>query len=80
VKSDLRIAQGLLVTDGAVLFCYGAVSLLFVSGAPRESYLSSGRLLYGVLPTVLGLGSLIVAVWLGFPSRRESARVSAKSP
>jgi hypothetical protein len=64
--SRIRIAQALLTTDGAVLFCYGAISLLFVPGSAGEPYLSSGRLLYGVLPAVLGLGSLACAVWLGF--------------
>ncbi len=61
----MNIAQALLITDGAVLFCYGAVSLLLVPGAVHETYLSSGRLLYGVLPTALGLGSFACAVWLG---------------
>ncbi len=64
--SRIRIAQALLTTDGAVLFCYGTISLLFVPGSASEPYLSSGRLLYGVLPAVLGLGSLTCAVWLGF--------------
>jgi hypothetical protein len=72
MTSRTRVAQGLLATDGAVLFCYGAVSLLFVPGAPSEGYLSWGRLLYGVLPTALGLGSVVCAVWLGF-ARREGS-------
>lgn len=52
----MKIAQAMLVTDGAVLFCYGAVSLLLVPVSAHEPYLSSGRLLYGVLPTALGVG------------------------
>jgi len=68
-ESHMRVAQFFLTTDGAVLFCYGAMSLFFVAGAPGEPYLSSGRLLYGVLPTVLGLGSFVCAVWLGFGRR-----------
>ncbi len=67
----MRVAQALLTTDGAVLFCYGAVSLLFVPGSPNEPYLSSGRLLYGVLPVVLGLGSFVCAVWLSFGARTD---------
>jgi hypothetical protein len=39
VTSRIRVAQGLLVTDGAVLFCYGALSLLFVPGLPGQPYL-----------------------------------------
>lgn len=74
MKSRVRVAQGLLVTDGAVLLCYGVVSLLFVPGGLNESYLSSGRLLYGVVPTILGLGSLICAVWVGLASRGVSTR------
>ncbi len=74
MTSRIRVAQGLLATDGAVLFCYGAVSLLFVPGAPNEAYLSSSRFLYGVVPTVLGLGSLICAVWVGFARREDSFR------
>lgn len=70
----IRVVQGLLVTDGAVLSCYGAVSLLFVPGAPSEPYLSLSRLLYGVLPAVLGLGSLVCAVWLSVAPRAGSLR------
>jgi len=62
----MRIAQMMLILDAAVLFCYGLVSLLFVQGSVNEPYLSSGRLFYDVLPTVLGLGSLGCAVWLSF--------------
>lgn len=39
MTSRIRVAQGLLVTDGAVLFCYGALSLLFVPGLPGQPYL-----------------------------------------
>jgi hypothetical protein len=57
------MTQVLLATDGAVLSCYETVSLLFVPGSIHEPYLSSGRLLYGVLPAVLGLASLVCVVW-----------------
>jgi hypothetical protein len=73
LRSRLRLAQGLLVTDSAVLFTYGAVSLLFVPGGANESYLSPGRLVYGVLPIILGLGSLVCAVWLASVPRGASA-------
>lgn len=72
MTSRIRVAQSLLATDGAVLFCYGLVSLLFVPGAPGETYLSSSRLLYGVLPTVLGLASIVCAVWVSLARRPES--------
>lgn len=39
MTSRIRVAQGLLVTDAAVLFCYGALSLLFVPGLPGQPYL-----------------------------------------
>lgn len=55
-----------MTTDGAVLLCYSVVSLLLAPRALGEAYLASGRLLYGVLPTVLGLGSLICALLLSF--------------
>jgi hypothetical protein len=64
MKSRTRVAQALLVTDAAVLFVYGLVSLLLTPGSPGEPYLSWGRMLYGVLPTALGLGSFGCAVWL----------------
>ena len=73
MMSRTRVAQAFLTTDGAVLFCYGAMSLLFVPGSPNEPYLSTSRMLYGVLPVALGLGSLICAVWLGFSHTREPA-------
>lgn len=66
MMSRMRVAQALLTTDGAILFCYGVVSLLFVPGSVGEPYLFSGRVLYGVLPAVVGLGSLACAVWLSF--------------
>ena len=74
MTARIRVAQSLLVTDGAVLFCYGLVSLLLVPGAPGEVYLSSSRLLYGVLPTVLGLASIVCAVWISSVRRAESVR------
>jgi hypothetical protein len=61
----MKLAQVLLTTDGAVLFCYGVVSLFFVPGAVGEPYLSSGRVLYGVLPALLGLASVMCAIQLG---------------
>ena len=63
----------LLTTDGAVLFVYGMVSLLLVPNGPQEPYLSTGRLLYGVLPAVLGLASGACALWLAFAPRRNGA-------
>jgi hypothetical protein len=67
----MRAAQALLTTDGAALFCYGAISLLLAPGSPGEAYVSSGRLLYGVLPIVLELGSLVCAVRLSFRARTD---------
>jgi hypothetical protein len=64
-----RVAQAFLITDGAVLSCYGALSLLFLPPPPGEPYLSSGRLLYGVLPIVLGLASFVCALWLSALAR-----------
>ena len=61
----MKAAQVILTTDGAVLCCYGAVSLLLVPGAAGDSYLSWGRLLYGALPVLLGVASLICAIRLG---------------
>lgn len=66
MMSRIGVAQTLLITDGAVLFCYGAISLLFVPGSAGEPYLSPGRWIHGALPAVLGLGSITCAVWLGF--------------
>gem|GEM_PF-2170237 len=66
VISGIRIAQALLTTDGAFLFCYGALSLFMVPGPAGEPYLSYGRVFSGVLPAVLGLASLACAVWLSF--------------
>ena len=57
----MRIAQMLLTTDGAILFIYGIVSLLFVPSSAGEPYLSSGRILYGILPSALGLASVACA-------------------
>jgi hypothetical protein len=65
----MKIAQAMLVMDGAFLLCCGALSLLFVPGSAHEPYLSSGRWFYGVLPAALGLGSLVCALWLGLASR-----------
>ena len=64
VTLALRIAQGILVTDGAVLICYGIISLLFVPSPVGEPYLTISRVLYGVGPPVLGLVSASCAVWL----------------
>ena len=72
--SRIRTAQAFLSIDGAVLFFYGIVSLLFAPGSPSEPYLSFGRVLYGVLPTALGLGSVGCAAWLGFARPQVSAR------
>jgi hypothetical protein len=70
----MKIAQAMLVTDGVVLLCYGALSLLFVPGSVHEPYLSSGRVLYGVLPAALGVGSLVCAIWLGFARSNSGLR------
>lgn len=67
----MRLAQSLLTTDGVVLLYYGALSLLLASGSPGEPYLSSGRLLHGVLPAALGLGSLACAVRLSLLERHD---------
>lgn len=69
----MRIAQMLLTTDGAILFIYGIVSLLFVPSSAGEPYLSSGRILYGILPSALGLASVACAVWLNFGQARRPA-------
>lgn len=73
MRSRTRLAQLFLTTDGAILFVYGMVSLLFVPGSAHEPYLSSGRMLYGVLPAILGLGSVASAIWLVFAPTRVSA-------
>jgi hypothetical protein len=67
----MKIAQAMWVTDGAVLLCYGALSLLFVPASAHAPYLSSGRWFYGVLPATLGLGSLACALWLGLAGLRR---------
>ncbi len=67
----MKIAEAMLVTDGAVLLGYGALSLLFVPGSAHEPYLSSGRWFYGVLPATLGLASLACALWLGLAGLRS---------
>jgi hypothetical protein len=61
----MRVAQALLTTDGALLFCHGAISLLLVPSSPGQPYFFSGRMIHGVLPATLGLGSFVCAVWLG---------------
>lgn len=53
----------LLGSDGVFLLLFGFSSLLFVPGSAGEPYLSNGRWLYGVLPSVLGVMSLGCAVW-----------------
>jgi hypothetical protein len=69
----MKIAQALLVSDSAALLCYGLSSLLFVQSAIGEGYWSMGRLLYGVLPTILGTASAAWAIWLSFrPSEDRS--------
>ncbi len=65
----MRVAQALLATDGVVLLWYGVASLLLVPGATGEAYLSSGRLLYGILPTALGAASIGCALWIGIRRR-----------
>lgn len=70
MNSRIRFAQAVLTTDGAFLLCYGAVSLLLAPGSAREPYFSSGRMFFGVLPALLGVGSLICAVWLSFARSR----------
>jgi hypothetical protein len=67
----MRVAQALLVTDAAVLICGGLFSLFFVPPSLGEPYISSGRLLYGGLPTILGAASLVWAIRLGFGGRAE---------
>jgi hypothetical protein len=64
-----RFAIALLLTDGAVLICFGLTSLLFVPPSFGESYLSYGRFLYGMLPTFLGLVSVACASWLAIGDR-----------
>ncbi len=72
--SRTRAAQIILTTDAAFLLWYGALSLLFTPGSVNEPYLSSGRILYGVLPAALGVASAIAAVWLGFAQTQETHR------
>jgi hypothetical protein len=72
MKSRTRVVQIFLTTDAAFLLWYGALSLLFTPGSVYEPYLSSGRILYGVLPAALGLGSAACAVWIGFAPAKES--------
>jgi hypothetical protein len=74
----LRLAQVFLTTDGAVLLVYGMISLLFVPGSAHEPYLSSGRMLYGVLPAVLGLSSVACAIWLGSVRPQEAAPTNSE--
>jgi hypothetical protein len=65
----MKIALAMLLADGVVLLCYGVLSLLFVPASIQQPFFSLGRLLYGVLPAALGIGSLWCAIWLGFTRR-----------
>jgi hypothetical protein len=61
----------LLGSDGIFLLLYGLSSLLLVPGSVGESYLSTSRMLYGVLPTALGAVSLGCAVWASIARPRH---------
>jgi fucose 4-O-acetylase-like acetyltransferase len=74
MRSCTRVAQIVLTTDAAFLIWYGALSLFFTPGSVDEPYLSTGRVFYGVLPAVLGLGSAVCAVWLGFAQTPQTDR------
>lgn len=61
----------LLGSDGIFLLLYGLSSLLLVPGSIGEPYLSTSRMLYGVLPTALGVISLGCAVWASIARPRH---------
>jgi|SRR6266446_187183 len=56
----LGVVAGLL---GCFGLYYGTGMMLVVPGFPGEHYLSWGRVVYGVAPTVLSLGLLTLAGW-----------------
>ena len=53
------------IAEGMGCFClyYGTAMMLLVPGYPGQHYLSWGRIAYGVGPTVLSIGLLILAGW-----------------
>jgi hypothetical protein len=53
------------IAEALGCFClyYGTGMMLVVPGYPGEHYLSWGRVVYGIAPTVLSLGLLTLAGW-----------------
>jgi len=57
----LGVVAGLV---GCFCLYYGTFTMLVLPGYPGERYLSWGRVVYGVGPTVLSFGLLTLAGWL----------------
>lgn len=60
----MKVASIFLFAAASLLLYYGCVMLFIAPGTPGGQYFSSGRVLYGVIPTVLALGLLLLATWL----------------
>ena len=71
---QMKILAALIVFAGCFLFYYGSVMLFFVPGYPGERYLSVGRIGFGVLPFLGGIGLFALALWIFNRRRRDAGR------
>jgi hypothetical protein len=58
-----RVCSAIAEVLGCFCLYYGTGMMLVIPGYPGEHYLSWGRILYGVVPTILSAGFLALAGW-----------------
>jgi len=56
-----RVCSAIAEVLGCFCLYYGTGMMLVIPGYPGERYLSWGRILYGVVPTMLSVGFIVLA-------------------